>query len=90
MEAEGDVDRRFQELRGDLKDGFREVHVKLDNLVTRGEHTVEVRRLDARIDTHAERFKSLSAMAKWAIALGITVGGLAISGIGVIINLINR
>lgn len=88
MAAESDVDRRFIELRGDVKDGFREVNGKLDNLVTRGEHQAEVRRLDGRIDGHDAQFRSLSSLAKWAIGLGVSVGALVIAGIGVVINLI--
>ena len=88
MAAETDVDRRFQELRTDVKDGFREEDSKLDNLVTRGEHNAEVRRLDGRIDGHDTQFKSLSSLAKWAIGLGVSVGALVIAGVGIIINLI--
>lgn len=88
MAAEDDVDRRFQELRTDVKDGFREVNGKLDHLVTRGEHTAEVKRLDGRINAHEDEVKSLGSLAKWAIALGVSVGALVIAGVGIIINLI--
>ena len=88
MAAETDVDRRFIELRTDVKDGFREVNGKLDNLVTRGEHNAEVRRLDGRIDGHDTQFKAHSLHAKWAIGLGVSVGALVIAGVGIIINLI--
>lgn len=79
-----DMRERFTEQRTDMSDRFDQMDRRLSDVVPRGEHDREVRRLDGRIDDNAEDIRDVRTDQatdrhvarqgrQWAIATAVAV-----------------
>jgi hypothetical protein len=47
------TDGQFQELKTDIREGFKAINERIDNLVTRNELNAELKRIDEKHEQHA-------------------------------------
>ena len=48
-----EADAQFKELKTDIREGFKTINERIDNLVTRNELNAELRRIDEKHEQHA-------------------------------------
>jgi hypothetical protein len=89
-------DEQFKELREDIREGFKTVNARIDNLVTRNEFAAELKRIDEKHESHVEQtaknfsnvgeqLASISNTTKWAIGITVTVVALVFTVINVFV-----
>ena len=87
-------DSQFNELREDIREGFKSVNARIDNLVTRSELKAELRRIDEKHEAHvvstsksfndvAGQLAGISTTTKWAIGITVTVVALVFTVVNV-------
>lgn len=95
---------QFKELRTDIREGFKSVNERIDNLVTRNELNAELRRIDEKHEQHAAdtrrefetRDKVLadrdaqldSRMDQFTVATRWAIG-IAVTAAAIIVSVIN-
>lgn len=89
-------DEQFKELREDIREGFKSVNSRIDNLVTRNEFSAELKRIDEKHQSHVDatsknfddvgtQLSSISNTTKWAIGITVTVVALVFTVINVFV-----
>ncbi len=89
-------DEQFKELREDIREGFKSVNSRIDNLVTRNEFSAELKRIDEKHQSHVdatsknfdsvgEQLGAISNTTKWAIGITVTVVALVFTVINVFV-----
>lgn len=86
-------ENQFKELREDIREGFKTINARIDNLVTRNEFSAELRRIDEKHEAHvnstASQLSSHEAEME-KIVIGNRWGiGIAVAGAGIIVAIIN-
>lgn len=86
-------DTQFKELREDIRQGFKDINNRIDNLVTRNEFSAELRRIDEKHQSHVDAtnatFDSQNKELE-KIVLGNRWGiGIAVAGAGVVVAIVN-
>lgn len=98
------TDGQFQELKTDIREGFKAINERIDNLVTRNELNAELKRIDEKHEQHAadtlrefanrdrvnkERDSALDArMDQFTISTRWSIG-IAVTAVAIIVSIIN-
>jgi hypothetical protein len=87
-------ENQFKELREDIREGFKNINSRIDNLVTRNEFAAELKRIDEKHEHHVNatsknfdevgvQLSSNSNTTKWAIGITVTVVALVFTIVNV-------
>lgn len=95
---------QFKELRIDIREGFKTINERIDNLVTRNELNAELKRIDEKHEQHAadtrrefanrdrvnkERDSALDArMDQFTISTRWAIG-IAVTAVAIIVSIVN-